>query len=261
MEALHTAHKTFAVNGIHSRPLAELLLELDGERYLSASDREDVMEKSAALSQVRDSRTSSILADRPSETLPLQRASRHCSRRIARNPLTCPGHGRVGTGAVGKYSLVQVSHIGRVVLEGLGQHRGEPPANLHTQLHSCSLQGLCTTLCGPSVRRRPATSPRPGRSRFGVVPRSGDDRAPYPQLGSMAHFCTHIGESCCRRRCFYNYTSTWTHLPCVECCGFSDYPRRRKNHFDLPFFGHQLVRAAASPQPGHLRRRSRYPGG
>ena len=51
--ALYTAHQTFAANGIHSRPLAELLLELDGERYLSASDRQDVIEKSVALSQVR----------------------------------------------------------------------------------------------------------------------------------------------------------------------------------------------------------------
>jgi len=51
--ALHTTHQTFVVNGIHSRPLAELLLELDGERHLSASDRQDVVEKSIALSQVR----------------------------------------------------------------------------------------------------------------------------------------------------------------------------------------------------------------
>ena len=53
VEALHTAHQTFAANGIHSRPLAELLLELDGERYLSPGDRENVIEESAALSQVR----------------------------------------------------------------------------------------------------------------------------------------------------------------------------------------------------------------
>ena len=51
--ALHTSHKIFAANGIHSRPLAELLLELDSERYLNTSDREDVIEKSATLSQVR----------------------------------------------------------------------------------------------------------------------------------------------------------------------------------------------------------------
>jgi len=54
VEALHTAHQTFAANGIHSRPLAELLLELDCERYLSANDRQDVMEESLALSQVRN---------------------------------------------------------------------------------------------------------------------------------------------------------------------------------------------------------------
>ena len=53
VRALYTAHQTFAANGIHSRPLAEFLLELDGERYLSASDRQDVIEKSVALSQVR----------------------------------------------------------------------------------------------------------------------------------------------------------------------------------------------------------------
>jgi len=53
VEALYTAHQTFAANGIHSRPLAELLLELDNERYLSPSDRQDVIEKSVALSQVR----------------------------------------------------------------------------------------------------------------------------------------------------------------------------------------------------------------
>lgn len=52
VEALYTAHQTFATNGIHSRPLAELLLELDSELYLSASEREDVIEKSVALSQV-----------------------------------------------------------------------------------------------------------------------------------------------------------------------------------------------------------------
>lgn len=50
--ALHTSHKAFAANGIHSRPLAELLLELDGERYLSESDRQDVIEKSVTLSHV-----------------------------------------------------------------------------------------------------------------------------------------------------------------------------------------------------------------
>lgn len=50
--ALHTSHKAFAANGIHSRPLAELLLELDGERYLGESDRQDVIEKSEMLSQV-----------------------------------------------------------------------------------------------------------------------------------------------------------------------------------------------------------------
>lgn len=53
VEALYTAHQAFAANGIHSRPLAELLLELDSERYLSESDRQDVIEKSMALSQVR----------------------------------------------------------------------------------------------------------------------------------------------------------------------------------------------------------------
>lgn len=53
VRALHTSHKAFAEDGIHSRPLAELLLELDGENYLSESDRQDVIEKSATLSQVR----------------------------------------------------------------------------------------------------------------------------------------------------------------------------------------------------------------
>ena len=53
VEALYVAHQTFAENGIHSRPLAELLLELDNERFLSPSDRQDVIEKSEALSQVR----------------------------------------------------------------------------------------------------------------------------------------------------------------------------------------------------------------
>ena len=72
VEALYTAHQSFAANGIHSRPLAKLLLELDGERYLSASDRQDVMEKSAALSQVRGSYVPSIPIDHPSETLPLE---------------------------------------------------------------------------------------------------------------------------------------------------------------------------------------------
>ena len=79
VRALYTAHQTFAANGIHSRPLAELLLELDGERYLSASDRQDVIEKSVALSQVRGFRVPHppIPTDNPSETLPLERASRH----------------------------------------------------------------------------------------------------------------------------------------------------------------------------------------
>jgi hypothetical protein len=78
VEALYAAHQAFAANGIHSRPLAELLLELDGERYLSASDRQDVMEKSAALSQVCGFYVPPILTDHFSETLPLERASRHC---------------------------------------------------------------------------------------------------------------------------------------------------------------------------------------
>jgi len=76
VEALYTTHQTFAANGIHSRPLAELLLELDCERYLSASDRQDVIEKSLALSQVHISWAPSIPTDHPSETLPLERASR-----------------------------------------------------------------------------------------------------------------------------------------------------------------------------------------
>lgn len=78
VEALHAAHQTFAANGIHSRPLAELLLELDSERYLSASDRQDVIEKSAALSQVHGLYVPPIPVDHFLETLPLKRASRHC---------------------------------------------------------------------------------------------------------------------------------------------------------------------------------------
>jgi len=77
--AMHIAHQTFAANGIHSRPLAELLLELDDENYLSPSDRQDVIEKSAALAQVCVSWAPSISADHLSETLPLERAGRRCS--------------------------------------------------------------------------------------------------------------------------------------------------------------------------------------
>jgi len=77
VEALHAAYQAFAANGIHSRPLAELLLELDGERYLSLSDRQDVIEKSAALSQVRGFYVPPAPTDRFSETLPPERASRH----------------------------------------------------------------------------------------------------------------------------------------------------------------------------------------
>jgi hypothetical protein len=73
--ALHNSHKAFAANGIHSRPLAELLLELDGERYLSESDRQDVIEKSATLSHVRVFCLILTFADLLSETLPLERAS------------------------------------------------------------------------------------------------------------------------------------------------------------------------------------------
>ena len=76
VEALYTAHQTFAENGIHSRPLAELLLELDNERTLSPSNRQDVIEKSEALSQVRIFRAPQISTDYPSETLPAKRASR-----------------------------------------------------------------------------------------------------------------------------------------------------------------------------------------
>lgn len=76
VEALYTAHQTFATNGIHSRPLAELLLELDNERYLSTSDRQDVVEESAALSQVRVFWAPLISTNHPSETLPLERTSR-----------------------------------------------------------------------------------------------------------------------------------------------------------------------------------------
>jgi len=75
IEALHAAHQAFAANGIHSRPLAELLLELDSERYLSASDRQDVIEKSVALSQVRGFYVPLIHTDHFSETLSLERAS------------------------------------------------------------------------------------------------------------------------------------------------------------------------------------------
>lgn len=78
VEALHAAHQAFAANGIHSRPLAELLLELDGERYLSLSDRQDVIEKSAALSQVRGFYVPPAPTDHFSEALPHERASRHC---------------------------------------------------------------------------------------------------------------------------------------------------------------------------------------
>ena len=77
VEALHATHQAFAANGIHSRPLAELLLELDGERYLSASDRQDVIEKSVALSQVRGFYVPPIHTDHFSDTLPLERASRY----------------------------------------------------------------------------------------------------------------------------------------------------------------------------------------
>ena len=76
VEALYTAHRTFAENGIHSRPLAELLLELDNERSLSPSDRQDVIEKSEALSQVRIFQAPAISTDHPSETLPVERATR-----------------------------------------------------------------------------------------------------------------------------------------------------------------------------------------
>ena len=76
VEALYTAHRTFAENGIHSRPLAELLLELDNERSLSPSDRQDVIEKSEALSQVRIFQAPAISTDHPSATLPVERATR-----------------------------------------------------------------------------------------------------------------------------------------------------------------------------------------
>jgi len=76
VEALYTAHQTFAENGINSRPLAELLLELDNERFLSPNDRQDVIEKSEALSQVRIPQVPPISTDHLSETLPTERASR-----------------------------------------------------------------------------------------------------------------------------------------------------------------------------------------
>lgn len=86
--ALHTSHKTFAANGIHSRPLAELLLELDGERYLSESDRQDVIEKSAMLSQVSAPRILSIPVDHLAETLSPERASCCRSGRVTGYLLT-----------------------------------------------------------------------------------------------------------------------------------------------------------------------------
>lgn len=97
--ALHTSHKTFAANGIHSRPLAELLLEMDGERYLSESDRQDVIEKSATLSHVRVFRLLLTLTNHPSETLPLKRASCRGSGCSTGNTLTCTGRGREGARA------------------------------------------------------------------------------------------------------------------------------------------------------------------
>lgn len=172
--ALHTSHKSFAANGIHSRPLAELLLELDGERHLSEGDRQDVIEKSATLSHVRAFCALLTFTDHPLETLPLERASCHRPRCSAGNPLTCPGYGREGTSTTREYPLVQVSDIRRLVFEGLGQHRCEPSTNLDTQLQPCSLPNLRTTLCGSSIWRRPATSTRPRRVRSEVVPRSGD---------------------------------------------------------------------------------------
>lgn len=72
--ALHTSHKRFAANGIHSRPLAEFLLELDGERYLSEVDRQDVIEKSVMLSQVRVFHFLPDLTNGPAEALSLERA-------------------------------------------------------------------------------------------------------------------------------------------------------------------------------------------
>jgi hypothetical protein len=102
VEALHTTHQTFATNGIHSRPLAELLLDMDSERYLNASDREDVIDKSVALAQVRVFYIPPTLADRPLETLPLKRASCRRSRCFARNPPPCPGYGRDGTSTAGE---------------------------------------------------------------------------------------------------------------------------------------------------------------
>lgn len=89
--ALHTSHKTFAAKGIHSRPLAELLLELDGERYLNETERQDVIEKSATLSQVRVLRVLLIFANHLSETLPLERASCRRSRSSTGSTFTCPG--------------------------------------------------------------------------------------------------------------------------------------------------------------------------
>jgi hypothetical protein len=159
--ALHTSHKSFAANGIHSRPLAELLLELDGELYLSESDRQDVIEKSMTLSHVRVFSILLISTDHPSETLSLKRAGCRCSGCPTGNPLTCPGHGREGAGTAREYSLVQISNVRRVVFEGLGQHRREPSTNLNAQLQPCGLQDLRTTLCGPSIWCRPATSTRP----------------------------------------------------------------------------------------------------
>lgn len=139
VRALHVSYKAFAANWIHSRPLAELLFELDGERCLGESDRQEIVEKSATLAQVCTFRVPPASIDHPPETLPFERAGCCRSGSITRNTLTCPRRGRESTGPACEYPLVQVPDVSGVVFQGLGQHHSKPSANLDAQFQSCSL--------------------------------------------------------------------------------------------------------------------------